>query len=170
MVASGTTKNPVRLIMTYSIREMKESYATEASGLVLKTFWALNAVEYEDPRRFTDHALPEDMRGIAKNGLAVVAEQAGKLIGVAAIIDGNHLELMFVDPDHHRQGVGKAMWDVLLKLVRSRKRQATEITVNASHHGTAFYKEMGFHAVKGVKSRTTGQEINRMVWSPSDDM
>lgn len=146
-----------------SIRPMKAADAPVVSRLILTVFSAFNSNDYSDRRRFTDNVTPEHLVHFSENALSLIAEWDGIMVGVVVIIDGCHLELMFVDPNYHRQGIATRLWNVALKNLLAESDQLREMTVNASTYGTPFYESIGFRRVHGVLSESSGVEINRMV-------
>lgn len=59
------------------------------------------------------------------------------------LMDGPHLEALFVDPDHHGKGVGKA----LLQSAISEHEVITTDVNEANSQALGFYEQMGFKAV-----------------------
>ncbi len=151
------------MALEISVRPMKAADAPAVSRLILTVFSAFNSNDYSDTRRFTDNVTPEHLMHFSKDALSLMAEWDGIIVGVIVVIDGCHLELMFVDPSFHRQGIATRLWNVALKNLLAESDQLKEMTVNASTYGTPFYESIGFHQVRGVYSENTGVEINRMV-------
>ena len=84
------------------------------------------------------------LRGFIHAGIVYhVAERDGKLLGFIAVREHKHLFHMFVDKQHHRQGIASALWAVA-------RRAAIEagnpglFTVNSSNYALPVYKAMGF--------------------------
>lgn len=62
------------------------------------------------------------------------------LLGVIATRNkGNHIALFFVDGKHHRQGIGKKLFQIVLE-----NSTAKEITVNSSPYAVKVYHRLGF--------------------------
>jgi len=62
------------------------------------------------------------------------------LLGVIATRNkGNHIALFFVDGKHHRQGIGKTLFQIVLE-----NSTAKEITVNSSPYAVEVYHRLGF--------------------------
>lgn len=67
-----------------------------------------------------------------------------KLVGVLATRNGNHISLLFVDKDFHRQGIARAL---LLRVYdHCRTFPTTKITVNSSPYAVEAYRRLGFAA------------------------
>lgn len=89
------------------------------------------------------------------NNEVMVAEIGAKIVGFATIVahDGNDAELegLFVEPDHWRRGIGRA-------LVHAIEREAiawgaTRLRVLANPNALDFYKAVGFVVLGEEKMR-----------------
>lgn len=145
----------------YRVREMDGDEAEAVSRLVLSVFRQFNAAQYGDaPERFTDNATPERMEELAEDGLMLVAVSADDAIaGVIGFEGAAHLELLFVDPAHHRRGIATTLWETALIWL-----EPDEVTVNASDYAEPWYLARGFAHEPGHVSAQTGAPIKRMVW------
>ena len=73
-----------------------------------------------------------------------------ELVGVIATrSDGNHIALFFVDGKYHRQGVGRYLFEAIIRASTGEK-----ITVNSSPYAVEVYKKLGF--VPDCGERLTG--------------
>lgn len=71
------------------------------------------------------------------------------LVGMAGTRNGGrHLALLFVRPSHHRQGIAKALLDVV-----KRKCPETTLTVNSSPYAREIYGKLGFEATEEEKTQ-----------------
>lgn len=68
-----------------------------------------------------------------------VFEEAGRVVGVAELIGGQHVATLFVLPDCQGQGVGRALMDALLGCARGGL-----VTVRASLGSVPAYERYGF--------------------------
>ncbi len=82
----------------------------------------------------------------------VGAYYRGRLIGVAALRNENHISLLFVDGKYHRCGVGRMLVNGLSDYAKV-KLKAECLTVNASPYATEFYHRMGFVDLDGPISK-----------------
>lgn len=75
------------------------------------------------------------------NGLELFgAYENGKMLGVTATRnEGDHITLLFVDGKHHRQGIGRKLFEVVVK-----NSTAEVITVNSSPYAIEIYHKLGF--------------------------
>ena len=67
-----------------------------------------------------------------------------KLTGIIATRNnGSHIALFFVDGEHHRQGIGRRLFEAALK-----NSSSNELTVNASPYAREIYHHLGFKDTK----------------------
>lgn len=84
------------------------------------------------------------LRGFIRAGIVYhVAEQDGKIVGFIAVRAHKHLFHMFVDKQHHRQGIARAMWAVARQAAIEAGNPGV-FTVNSSNYALPVYKAMGF--------------------------
>ena len=84
------------------------------------------------------------------------AYKADKMIGVVATrSNGNHIALFFVDGNYHRQGIGKKLFEVVLK-----QNNSGYITVNSSPYAVPIYHKLGF------QDTDTEQVVNGLKFVP----
>lgn len=76
-----------------------------------------------------------------------VAEQDGRIVGMAAMRDNSHLYQLFVDTNLHGSGIGRRLWDHAREESR-RSGNAGRFTVNATPETIPVYQRWGF-AVAG---------------------
>jgi putative acetyltransferase len=79
------------------------------------------------------------------------------VVGFIALI-GNEVGAIFVQPSHHRTGVGHRLMDTAREL---RGELEVEVFV-ANTIGRAFYAKYGFEAVEEQAHEATGQEVLRL--------
>lgn len=76
-----------------------------------------------------------------KDNLTYVCIDAGKIIGMVVLSQGNHLSLLFVDSDYHGRGIGKQLMTLIDNL------SLGDIEVNSGIYAKAFYEKMGFRSI-----------------------
>jgi putative acetyltransferase len=62
--------------------------------------------------------------------LTLIATQDGEAVGFASLKGADHVEMVYVDPEHGNQGVGVTLLDALEKIARG--RGATKLTAEVS--------------------------------------
>ena len=88
-------------------------------------------------------------------GAVFVAERNSVIVGFAALLlrpDGNaELDALFVDPDVRRCGVGRALVDHCVQIVRA--QGATALCVIGNPHAADFYNACDFNVVGTFQTR-----------------
>ena len=121
------------------IRPLPACDRPAAWALVWQVFCAFEAPDYGPEgtaafRRFLWNSQETDALDVWG------AYEGQRLLGVLATRRGRrHIALCFVDGDHHRQGIGRALFRALLA-----ESCARPITVNASPYALPFYRKLGF--------------------------
>jgi predicted N-acetyltransferase YhbS len=89
----------------------------------------------------------------AEDDVVLVAEVTARLVGfVTARAHGDDaftVTDLFVDPDHMRSGIGRALIDAVV--AAATKSGRPRIQVDANRHSVAFYGRLGFEAVQEVQ-------------------
>ncbi|MPL97774.1 hypothetical protein SDC9_43969 [bioreactor metagenome] len=128
------------------IQKLTESETPDAMNLVWEVFLQFEAPEYpeEGIRNFKNVIDNQDIiHGFALYG----AFENKKLAGVAATRnEGSHIALFFVRSDYHRRGIGRKLFDTVL-----RDSTSDRITVNSSPFAVEIYRRLGFAATDGEK-------------------
>ena len=85
----------------------------------------------------------------APNYRHFIAESGAGLLGYVALRDGQHLHHLFVQPEFHRRGIGRLLWQHILPLTGQ-----APITVNSSLFAVPTYRSFGFepHGEPQLKS------------------
>lgn len=121
------------------IRKLTPAGIPEALRLVWNVFLEEVAPDYceQGVRTFRNFLGSEEIIG----GLTVYGAYSGNtLAGVAATgSDGNHLSLFFTDSRFQRRGVGRKLFETVL-----RSSASGSLTVNSSPYAAGFYRRLGF--------------------------
>ena len=73
--------------------------------------------------------------------------QDDQIIGVIGTRDDLHVSLMFVDRNHHHQGIARALFNTVLADLKSRQPgKPFVMTVNSSPYAVEVYRRFGFEA------------------------
>jgi putative acetyltransferase len=86
-----------------------------------------------------------------------VAEIDGKLVGYADVQQSGYIDHFFVSGNHPRQGVGKALMQVIHR--EAERLSITELTSNVSRTAQPFFERFGFVVVEQRKPVIRGVEI-----------
>lgn len=87
----------------------------------------------------------------------VVYEMDGRVVGFLSLI-GNEVGAIFVDPDLHGRGIGRALMDD----ARSRRPYLELGVFEENHLGRRFYERYGFRLIKRRIEETTGEPQLRL--------
>ncbi|MEX6501284.1 GNAT family N-acetyltransferase [Pseudomonas zhanjiangensis] len=133
---------------TVQIRRALPGDAEAISALILElAHYFTCQPDGEGAERFLEGLGPQAIRAyIGDPGLHyLVATEARRLLGVAAMRDGRHLFHLFVAPAGHRQGIARQLWDMLSQAaIAAGNRQG--FTVNSTPYAVPVYERFGFQA------------------------
>lgn len=122
---------------------------TEAVALVKKVFDEFEAQEYSPEGVATFYAHLEQYiipARLEKGPLQMWgAFENGRLIGVIALENHNHVALLFVDKQYHRQGVATQLFHLVMAYCI--QKNIKQITVNSAPYAVSIYQRLGFVAL-----------------------
>ena len=122
------------------IRLITREELDKSLGFVWQVFCEYEAVNYtEDSKQaFFDAIHSKDYLDMLT---AYGAFDGTELVGlIASRNENSHIALFFVNGEHHRQGIGRKLWETMLK-----NSLADIITVNSSIYACDVYKKLGFN-------------------------
>lgn len=90
-----------------------------------------------------------------ESGLHLQAVDHELLAGVILVRDYWNLCNLFVAPELHRRGIGRALINVAIEMCRSRSPRGC-MRLNASPNAIGFYRTMGFQAVPDAPPQYRG--------------
>ncbi len=76
----------------------------------------------------------------------IVAEIAGETVGFAALKEDQHIQMLFVLPEAARQGIGRALVEVMELLAQ--KRGSAALSVDASEVALPLFDKLGYKAIR----------------------
>lgn len=88
-----------------------------------------------------------------------VAEAAGILAGFISLGGDGHIDMLFVDPDHQRQGVARRLLDQAERAARD--AGLTRLLTEASITARPFFEAQGFRVTARQHVTRNGQEFIR---------
>jgi putative acetyltransferase len=80
------------------------------------------------------------------SALTLLAVIDGRIAGFASLKGAEEIDMLFVDPEFARQGVGRTLVDALTRLAQA--RGATRLTTEASDVAKPLFERQGFTAQK----------------------
>ncbi|MGM0689635.1 MAG: GNAT family N-acetyltransferase [Bacillota bacterium] len=129
------------------INKVTQAEKTNAMHLVWEVFLEFEAPEYtkEGVKTFRDFITDKNQT----DSLEIYgAYETGELAGVIATRnEGSHIALFFVDKKYHRQGIGRKLWEAVL-----RNSPAETITVHSSPYAGEIYRKLGFTDTDGEQT------------------
>ena len=135
----------------YEVRWARTEEWAPAMKMIWKTFLKYEGKDYteEGIRNFFEFITDDDLYVSFLKGdyQMMVALDKERVIGAASVRSCNHLSLLFVDEEYHRQGVGRALMSRMCEYL---KQEAGEryISLNAAPYAVNFYQKLGFRAVR----------------------
>lgn len=126
---------------TWQIRRLAKQELAAAASLAWRVFLQFEAYEYTEEGIEEFQAFIQDHEQWKKL-LVYGAFEQQKLIGMLAMRE-NHISLLFVEKEYHRNGIAKALFHHMQSL-----EQHQSITVNSSPYAVDAYQHLGFQAIE----------------------
>lgn len=120
------------------IRKIKKFEMKKALDLVWRTFLEFEALDYTEEGILEFKKTIDDEYWIKEREF-YGAYKNNEILGVIVTKDKNHIALFFVDGKYHRQGIGKKLYEKVLKLNKD-----DFFTVNSFPYAKEVYKHLGF--------------------------
>lgn len=136
----------MRDVGNYEIRYARPEEWEDAMELAWRTFLKFEADEYgeEGKNNFLDFISGEQLfkMFLAGSYKLAVAVYEKEIVGMGSLRTGNHVSLLFVAEEFHRNGIATELLAFLQSDIK--KGENCKLTVNASPYGEAFYRKVGF--------------------------
>jgi putative acetyltransferase len=131
------------------IRPVKRADVPEIARLYYETVRRVNARDYKPeqiaawaPRVYPDAFWLRRFRRYR----VFVAEDRGRVVGVAELAPGGAIDCFYVHHAHHGKGVGAALMGRIER--EARRRGATRLVADVSLTAEPFFRRMGFRVVR----------------------
>jgi GNAT superfamily N-acetyltransferase len=141
-----------------SIEPMTVSDIESCRDLVERVFRKNVAPLYSDQgvREFMKYCNVQEMATRMELGaLTLTAGSAGRIVGLAQIVERSHIALFFVETELHRKGIGRKLFETALTMIRERSPDLEMLTVNSSPNSIVVYERLGFRPT-GEETTTNG--------------
>lgn len=128
--------------MGIDVSRMDKSDLPAAVELIKKVFMKFEAPDYsaEGVAHFMAYLNEELEKELSANQLQFWCGKLDQqIIGVLAVRSANHVALLFVDENYHRQGIAKQMYQEMLTELNPK-----QLTVNSSPYAVPAYEKLGF--------------------------
>lgn len=132
-----------------SFRPCLPKDAETLAALFVESILTLGEDYYSESQLAAWASRVEDTEAFAANLGAmttILAETEGEIVGFASLKDDKHIEMLYVLPDAARQGIGKALVNVMELLAQ--KRGAESLSVDASEVAVPLFEKLGYEAQK----------------------
>ncbi len=132
-----------------ALRPYVEADAKRCAEIFRLSIEELAAEDYDADQReaWASKADDETAFGARLAGaLTLFAVIDGEVAGFASLKDGEEIDMLFVDPEFARQGVGRVLVDALTRLAQA--RGAKRLTTEASEVAKPLFERQGFTAQK----------------------
>ena len=135
---------------SFKIRPIMNNEWEEAMRLAWDTFLIFEAPDYSlrgvyNFKNFVRDPLLKKMFTYGEY-IAIGAFIDERIVGILGVRNVNHVSLLFVDRDHHHQGIGTSL--INKYFADARREGITHVTVNASPYAVGFYHRIGFMDVR----------------------
>ncbi|GHV26711.1 hypothetical protein FACS18948_2900 [Clostridia bacterium] len=153
--------------MSYTVRQATVDDIRPALDLALMVFMEYEASDYEPEGAVN---FKSDIEWKAANlhlylsgeRLMFVAVADEKIVGVIESNRPEHINMVFVDGDYHRQGIATAMMEQMVCALKL--RGSNDITINASPYGLPFFLHFGFVSTDS-EQRKDGYVFTPMIYT-----
>ena len=150
----------------YQIRKIKSNEVHEALNLALEVFMQFEAPVYkpEGVETFKKDIIEnQEFIENCKKGVCPIyaAFDGDKIVGIIGMrASKTHINLVFTKKEYHHRGIATAIFEFLLKDLLAENPELSEITLNSSPYGKAFYLHIGFIPLDDEK------EVNGIRFTP----
>ncbi len=104
---------------------------------------------------------------IAQASYTLLAEEAGRIVGVLLMRAPNLLGMLFVLPEKQRQGVGRTLWGAVRHWVETSHSEVRTIELNASIGAVDFYRKIGFWPISAPYEVEGARAVRMACWLPA---
>lgn len=130
------------------IRVIDKAELTMVTSLVWNVFSEFVAPGYaeEGVETFKKFIKPEELEKFIGSGRFFILGSfvKGKLAGILAMRDNNHVSMFFVEKEFHSKGIGRMLLDEAILICVSKDPELNEVTVNSSPYAVDIYRKLGF--------------------------
>jgi putative acetyltransferase len=132
-----------------SLRPYVPADAKRCAEIFRASIDELAAEDYDADQREAWASAADDEAAFAArlaNALTLIAVVDGAPAGFASLKGVEEIDMLYVDPEHSRQGAGRALVDALTRLAGA--RGAKRLTAEASDVARPLFESLGFRAEK----------------------
>ncbi len=140
------------------VRPMADDELQAVSAMAMAVFSVHVAADFsaEGIEVFSASAEPDQIEARnAADHFTLVAHIDSRLAGMIQMRTSGHVRMLFVLPDVHRRGIGRALVTAATERLEPAPAGPTRITVSSSRYAVSAYQRMGFE-VTGETDTTSG--------------
>jgi ribosomal protein S18 acetylase RimI-like enzyme len=141
------------------LRKLTVKHHRQALECILRSVEISNApdyppsiIEYQLKTHYTKDWINRAMQ--SRYFLAALVDD--EVVGTGSL-DGDEIKAVFVDPDHQRRGIGRAIMEELERYGKSKGLQ--EVRLNATITAFEFYKKLNYSLVEELVGEFKGDKI-----------
>jgi putative acetyltransferase len=132
-----------------ALRPYLPTDAKRCADIFRRSIEELAADDYDEAQREAWASRADDGAAFGAklaNALTLIATIDGATAGFASLKGADEIDMLFVDPEFARQGVGRTLVEALTKLAQA--RGAKRLTTEASDVAKPLFERLGFAAQK----------------------
>jgi GNAT superfamily N-acetyltransferase len=135
-----------------TIRGFENGDTDDVSQLIIDNLMLVNSRDYgeEAARQLARFYSPQLLLEYAQNGNMHVAVEHAMIVGTAAL-DQDRVRNVFVQIDHHQQGIGKLLMQHIEDMARQQGQ--VQLALRASVSAVVFYQKLGYAIVEEIEER-----------------
>ncbi len=130
-----------------TLRPFLPADAARCAAIFRDSIETLTSDDYSEDQRRVWAAAADDVAAFGsrlEKSLTLVAALSGQTIGFGSLKGGDVIDMLYVDPDYARRGVGAALIDALTRLATA--RGAKQLISDVSDTARALFERQGFVA------------------------
>ena len=127
------------------IRHFKDSDAEACCDLINASVTAAAHLSQNARFQLITRNVPADLSAELKAAYSLIAEIDGQLVAIGSLTKEGEIRRVYVCPDAQKQGIGKAMIDMLEDTAR--KHNISELRIKAAPNTVEFYQRLGYAIV-----------------------
>lgn len=143
--------------------DLQDEHLDDASALLERCYRFLGEREAYTDQQLEDiirlRGSAEALREQRDEYTFLLAWRDGLLVGLVAL-RGNEITKLYVDPEHHRQGIGTALWRAAAERIRAAGH--AELRLVTTGYGIPLYRSLGMR-IAGTHPVERGPLVGRTV-------